>query len=103
MEALALNLSPFISLLPPPSHAAGCSLHAAATSCISLDCPHFYQRCQALRTTQHMFAVLRHAGMLPSDAAAGAGSAVPAAPAVGARAARAVVDVDVEVIDLDSD
>ncbi len=39
----------------------------AATSCISIDCPFFFERCRALRTTQHMFSVLRHTGMLHQE------------------------------------
>ena len=56
-----------------------------ATSCISIDCPYFFERCRALRTTQHMFAVLRQTGMLHREPVA------------------AVVVVDDDIIDLQDD
>lgn len=64
----------------------------AATSCISIDCPFFFERCRALRTTQHMFTVLRQTGMLHREPVA---SAVPQPSDV--------VVVDDDVIDLQDD
>ena len=39
---------------------------SSATACISLDCPFFFDRCKALRATQHAFTVLADAGLLAS-------------------------------------
>lgn len=65
---------------------------AAATSCISIDCPYFFERCRALRTTQHMFAVLRQTGMLHREPVAAA-----------APQPSEVVVVDDDIIDLQDD